>query len=521
MGHVAFILALVAATSNTPAADSAIVRPFESEGRFSSADSIDTLTLAKLHKKSIEPANRCSDEVFIRRVHLDVIGTLPDPAAVRSFLNDANPDKRSVLIETLFERPEFAEYWAMKWCDVLRVKAEYPINLWPNAVQAYHHWIRDAIRKNLPYDQFARELLTSSGSNFRVGQVNFYRAVQGHEPSAIARAVALTFMGERIDQWPKARRAGMEAFFSKVVFKHTGEWKEEIVCLDPAPGDPVKAVFPDGTKVKVQPGDDPRAVFTDWLLTKDNPSFARNIVNRIWAWLFGRGIIHEPDDIRSGNPPANPELLSYLEKELVSANYDLRHIYRIILNSGVYQQSSIPRGNRPEAEALFASYPVRRLEAEVLIDALNWIAGTGEAYESAIPEPFTFIPDHQRTIALADGSTTSQFLDMFGRPSRDSGLLSERNNQPSDAQRLYMLNSSAVQRKIERSWRMRDLLAASKGQPAEAIRAIYVTILSRNPTDDELAAVNQYLQSSKLRPDQVAADLAWSLINTKEFLYRH
>ncbi|MBI3909427.1 MAG: DUF1553 domain-containing protein [Armatimonadetes bacterium] len=502
-------------------AEPRVVRPFERDARFIPANAIDVQVLATLRKRAIEPANLCSDEVFVRRVYLDVIGTLPEPEEVRSFLQDRYPGKRAALIDALLKREEFADYWALKWCDLLRVKAEFPINLWPNAVQAYHRWVRDAIRENRPYDRFARQLLTSSGSNFRVPPVNFYRAIQGREPSAIAAAVALTFMGTRTDKWPEARRSGMAAFFSRLAYKQTAEWKEEIVCLNPAPMGPLRAVFPDGTAVRVAPDEDPRRIFADWLVAPKNPWFARNIVNRIWAWLLGRGIIHEPDDIRPDNPPVNPGLLACLEKELVKAHYDLRHVYRMILNSRTYQQSSIPRSRHPRAGALFAHYLVRRLDAEVLIDALDWIGGTGEGYSSAIPEPFTYIPESQRTIALADGSITSTFLEMFGRPARDAGLESERNNEPTDAQRLYLLNSSDVQRKIERSPRLSKLLLSARGNRRELITGIYLTILSREPTQDELAAAEAYCQTGSLTLKQAADDLAWALINTKEFLYRH
>jgi len=498
-----------------------VVLPFERVATLEPNNRIDDLVLASLRERGIRPANLCSDAVFLRRVYLDVIGKLPAPSQVRAFLRDRRPDKRAVLIDALLEREEFADYWSLKWCDLLRVKAEFPINLWPNAVQAYHRWIHDAIRQNRPYDEFVRELLTASGSNFRVPPVNFYRAIQGCEPSAIADAVALTFMGVRTADWPEERRSGMAAFFSRIAFKPTAEWKEEIVCPDPAPVGPLEAVFPDGAKVRIPPGEDPRCVFADWLITPDNPWFARNIVNRIWAWLLGRGIVHEPDDIRPDNPAANPELLAYLEKELVDADYDLRHIYRLILNSRTYQQSPIPRSDHPDAEALFACYPVRQLDAEVLIDALCWIGTSGEEYSSAIPEPFTFIPQQEPSIALADGSITSQFLEMFGRPARDTGLESERSNKPTEAQRLHLLNSTHVQQKIARSWRLRNAVTAARGDRRRAISEIYMIILSREPTPVELAAAEQYCSTSRLSDRQVAEDLAWALINTKEFLCRH
>ncbi len=501
--------------------DGQVVRPFESKAGFEAKNTIDTLVLASLKKQGIEPANECSDEVFIRRAFIDVIGTLPEAFEVRGFLLDTRPDKRSALIDRLLERQEFADYWSLKWCDVLRVKAEFPINLWPNAVQAYHRWIRDAIRDNKPYDQFARELLTSSGSNFRVPPVNFYRAVQGHEPPVLAAAVALTFMGTHIEKWPEAQRTGMTAFFSRVTFKKTSEWKEEIVCLNPAPAGALDAVFPDGSKVQIPADEDPRQVFADWLISAKNPWFARNAVNRVWAWLMGRGIINEPDDIRPDNPAVNPELLSYLEKELVKSKYDLRHIYRLILNSATYQQSSIPKSDKPEAVTNFACYSVRRLDAEVLIDALCKLTGSTAEYSSPIPEPFTFIPESERTIDLADGSISSSYLETFGRPTRDTGMVSERNNEPSDDQRLYLLNSSDVQRRIARSERMARLMNYTRGKPDELIRALYLGILSRDPTEAETVAANKYLKTGGVNPKQGGEDLAWALINSKEFLYRH
>jgi hypothetical protein len=499
------------------------LRQFESNKKYAGASQsrIDKLVAATLRKQGIRPANLCSDEVFVRRVYLDVTGSLPEPQQIRKFFENRSPRKRSALIYSLLKAEEFADYWSLKWCDLLRVKAEFPINLWPNAVQAYHRWIHDAIRDNMPYDKLARELLTSSGSNFRVPQVNFYRAIQGQEPAGIAGAAALTFMGVRFEQWPQERRSGMEAFFSRVAYKITAEWKEEIVYLDPAPADPLKAVFPDGVTVQIKPGEDPRAVFADWLIDPDNPWFARNIVNRIWSWLLGRGLIHEPDDIRPDNPAVHPQVLAYLEKELVKADYDLRHIYRLILNSRTYQQSSVPLSDHPDVEAMFACYPVRRLEAEVLIDALCWISGTKESYSSPIPEPFSFIPEENRSIVLADGSISSQFLEMFGRPARDTGLQSERDNQPTDAQRLHMLNSSHVQTKIDRSTRLNTLVRNAKGKRPKLIGEIYLNILSRYPSPEELAVAEQYLQTKGLGLRQAVSDLVWALINTKEFLYRH
>ncbi len=494
--------------------------PFEKADRFAPANALDVHVLAALRKRGIPPAQRCSDAVFFRRIHIDVIGKLPEPEEVKKFLLDKHPAKRAKAIEGLLFRAEFADYWALKWCDLLRVKAEFPINLWPNAVQAYHRWIRDAIRQNRPYDWFARELLTSSGSNFRVPPVNFYRAVQRRDPSALASTVALTFMGTRLNTWPEGQRKNLAAFFSRVAYKPTAEWKEEIVHLDPTPIlKPMEAVLPDGTRVRIQPDEDPRRVFADWLISTRNPWFARNIVNRVWAWLLGRGIIHEPDDIRSGNPAVNPELLACLERELKTAKFDLRSIYRLILNSRTYQQSSVPASKHADAEKYFAHYKVRCLDAEVLADAFAWLGGRGERYTSAIPEPFTYIPEYHSSVTLADGSITSQFLEMFGRPSRDTGLESERGNKASSAQRLFVLNSTRIQELISKSPRLRAPLRKAKLNRREAIRSIYFIILSRSPVQAELEAAEAYCKKSGLKTG--SEDLAWALINSKEFLYRH
>ena len=495
--------------------------PYESPAKLAPAGEIDQLVFGKLKQLDIQPANLCSDAVFVRRAYLDVIGTQPTARDASSFILNRDPDKRAKLIDRLLVRDEFADYWAMKWSDLLRVKAEFPIDLWPNAAQAYYHWIRSAFAENQPYDQFVRDLLTANGSNFEVGQANFYRAMQNRDPKGIAQTVALTFMGERADKWPTNQLAGMAAFFSQVSIKTTAEWKEEIVFWNPASTNAqATATFPDGTTVKLSTDRDPREVFADWLMDAKNPRFARNIVNRVWFWLLGRGIIQEPDDIRPDNPPVNPELLAYLEKELVVSHYDVKHLFRLILNSQTYQLSSIPRSNKPEAAVNFAFYPVRQLDAEVLSDALCEITGTTEKYSSSIPEPFTFIPEKERSIALPDGSITSSFLEMFGRPPRDTGLESERNNNPTASQRLHLLNSSHIQRKIEQSEKFKFLLKALNN-PRDLVTGFYLAILSRFPTENELQIAAGHFPADGTDNRAAALDVAWALINSKEFLCRH
>ena len=516
---------------------------FESSASVTPEGQIDKLVMAKLARLGIQPA-LCSDAVFVRRVYLDVIGTLPTAKEARDFIADPDTkNKRRLLIDGLLERDEFADYWAMKWGDILRIKAEFPVNLWPNAAQAYHRYVRASIAANKPYDKFAREMLTSSGSNFRVGPVNFYRAIQNRTPEGIATAVALTFMGTRADKWPANRLAGMSAFFAQIGYKPTREWKEEHVFWDPlnssaqatnnAPADsttvptssaPQVATYPNGKQIKLPPDRDPREVFADWLITPQNPWFTRNMANRLWSWLLGRGIIHEPDDIRDDNPPVNPALLAYLDKELVAGHYDLKRLYRLILNSKTYQFSAVPRSSAPQAEANFGSYALRRLDAEVLIDAINRITGSTDLYTSAIPEPFTYIPADQPAIALADGSITSPFLALFGRSGRATGMENERNNKVMPAQCLHLLNSSHIQRKLEQSAKLKAIIDPARKQP-EVVEELYLTILSRFPTPEELKGLEEYGRPgrsgvrTKSREDWL--DITWALINSTEFLYRH
>ncbi len=552
---------------------------FESAVCPTPATKIDKIIGKQLSKLGVKPLY-CSDSVFIRRAYLDVIGTLPTAQEARDFLDDKNPNKRIALIDYLLSRPEYSDYWAMKWSDILRIKAEFPVNLWPNAAQAYHHWVKVSLRDNKPYDQFVREMLTANGSNFRVGPVNFYRAIQGKTPGGIAGAVALTFMGTRVESWTdKELLPGMAVFFSQISYKPTREWKEEIVYWDqnkdyndavqaaeeaaiaaaaqatnkvgtatnklaqavtnaasPAvakatlsiPQKPKGAMFPDGKKLRTLPDDqDPREIFANWLIQDDNPWFASTLVNRQWNWIMGRGIIHEVDDRRPDNPPSNPKLLAYLSDELVDHDYDMKHVLRLILTSRAYQFSSIvPPSKNPEiVERNFGFYPLRRLDAEVLIDAINRVTETTDLYTSAIPEPFTFIPDNKPAIALADGSITSPFLELFGRPARATGQDNERINKPMTTQKMHLLNSGHIQRKLETSPSIKRIIrehtVKGKDTTQEILDVFYLTTLSRYPSPAEVATIKAYIKEGIVKGNDVWIDVVWSLINSDEFLYRH
>jgi hypothetical protein len=540
--------------------------PYESGKGFSPNGKIDELQLANFAKLGIKPAKICSDAVFLRRVYLDIIGTLPSADEAEKFISDKTPDKRAKLIDGLLNRDEFAKYWTLKWCDILRVKSEFPINLWPNAVQAYSHWIWNAVETNMPYDKFARALLTSSGSNFRDPAVNFYRSTPDKTPSGIAKIATLAFLGSRLQDWPEYDRKEIEKLFSRISYKKTGEWKEEIVFFNPEIHDEMTVDMPDRTKLKIPSGHDPRAAFAGWLAGPGKKWFAEAAVNRTWFWLFGLGIVHEPDAfgfhkkndgfldsalgaftgrapcVNTGNPPRNPELLGYLADEFIRSKYDFRELIRMIANSATYQQSCVPAGEDIIAAGkYFAVYPVHRLDAEVLADALSYFAGVSPQYMSVIPEPFTYIPAENRTIELYDGSISSSFLETFGRSARDTGFLTERSSQITYSQRLFLLNSPIIQNKVTNTPFLKTIMENAKGDSTNIINQIYLLILSRYPSEDEIEKI--LLNYGEIRAPGKGGDkgdgkggkkkqamknanfacrqLIWALINSKEFIFNH
>jgi len=498
---------------------------------------IDDLVYAKLKTMGIPPSELATDEEFLRRVYLDTIGILPTSAEARAFLADRDPRKRAKLIDRLLQRDEFNDFWSLKWGDLLRIKSEYPVRVWPKAVAVYYQWLHQSLAENKPYDQFARELITATGSNFRVGPANFVRAVSNKDPRTVAESAALVFMGARMgcarchshpyESWTPDDMLGLGAWFGRVNYKYTLEWKEEIVYVDfkaslrdPRTRQIVAPRVPGGEPVKVGPEEDPRIRFADWLTAPDNPWFAANIVNRIWFWLLGTGIVNEPDDMRPTNPPTNPQLLDYLRKELVDSHYDLRHIYRLILNSRTYQLSSEPNKWNAADTAHFARYAARRLSAERMLDAVSQFTETGEAFRSIIPEPYSNWPSGTRATQISDGNTECAFLDMFGRPPRDTPYEADRDNALTLRQTLYFLSSEQLEGKLSSSPRLKRLLAA-KQSDTDIVDEIYLAALSRFPSGEERKRVLEYLDARKTARAQAVQDVAWAVLNSREFLFNH
>ena len=516
----------------------------------SANNKIDELVNAKLEELGIPPADLCSDQEFVRRAFLDVIGTLPTPEETRAFLADNEPAKRSKLIDQLLERPEYADYWTLKWGDVLRMKSEAPVKMWPNAVQGYRHWVHNAISTNKPYDQFVTELLTATGSNFRNPPVNYYRSLPdfsevaaGHsglalrDPQLQAEATAGLFMGTRlscarchvhpVENWTPHDNLGMAAFFAKIGYKNTKEYKEEIVCLNydgvlkhPLTGQAVEPKVLGGKTVAVGKEDDPRVNFAAWLTAPENPWFARNAVNRYWFWIFGRGIVHEPDDFRPTNPPANPELLAYLGKEFTGHKYDVKHVLRLILNSRTYQRSWQTNPWNARDVAQFSHYPIKRVPAEALLDAVSQITESYEQFSDGIAQPWGGYPAGYRAINLPDGALAVGFLQLFGRPGRDTYHDSDRFGGVTMGQELYLLNSSEMKDKIDKSPRIACWLAAKKSD-ADIVEELYLLAFSRPPSEREKQTAMAALGEGGADKRQAVQDLVWIVLNTKEFLFNH
>lgn len=462
---------------------------------------VDRLLESVWKKHVISPAQEASDSVLVRRAYLDFLGRTPSLEEAKAYVLSEQPDKQALLINQLLASPEFALYATLRFGDALRIKSEFPINLWPNAVYPYTRRVQAFLTENEPYDHFVRSLLLSEGSNFRQPEVNFYRAMAVRSPEGIADAVASFLMGKPLSELPEAVQKTLPAFFECVTYKKTKEWKEEIVIAERLEA-PREFTLPNGKVVTLKKGDDPRQAFCQYLIEQENPYFTQALVQRVWHWFFGTSL------------KADDELLAFLSAEFKQSGYDLQSLCRTIGNSSAYRLSSFYEGDSEKALACHAVYPLRRLGAEVLDDTIRSITRTPAKFSSVIPEPFTFIPGNMRTIALADGSINDSFLLLFGRPPRDSGLPEERNNEITVKQRLFLYNSGDLFRRLAK-------MPIPGRDPKDRIANLYWIFYSRPPTEDELTTAMTAFKAKGKQNKQFLADLAWILLNSKEFIHQH
>jgi hypothetical protein len=491
------------------------VLPFEGSNKVEAVSREDKALFAEWKAKGFVLPYVASDHVFVRRIYLSLGGRLPTVEEAKDFVEDTAPDKYKKVIDRLLGSESFFDYFTMKWCDALRVKSEFPINLWPNAVYGYQRRIRTFLEKNEPYDVFVRTLLTSSGSNFRVMEVNFYRAMAERNPDGIARAVGQTFMGIRVDKLTPQAQTNMAAFFNGVTYSGTQEWKEEIVYWKPIEAKRT-LVLPNNQKKAADETTDARSLFADYLTSSSCDTFARATVNRVWYWMYGEGLYADPDDVTS--TCINEKLVTVLAEGFVASKYDFKALCRTIASSALMRASSVG-GNDAESKRVFATYPVRRMDAEVLEDAIRDVSGTSFDYSSVIPEPFTYIPSKNRTVTLADGSINSQFLILFGRPARDTGLLTERNNTISAKQMLFLYNSGDLYRRVSTIVKLGSMKRLNAEQQVE--RAYWLFYSRPVLATEKKRILEVSLKVEGKNRWRIYQDVGWQLLNSKEFLYIH
>lgn len=484
---------------------------------------IDKLIHQKLEKLRITPSEVCSDEVFLRRAFVDILGVVPNPGEYESFLADAEVDKRAKLIDTLLERKEFVELWVMKWAELLQIRSSQEVSY--KAMLLYYNWLQEKIANNVPMDQMVRELLGAQGGTFENAATNYYQ--NETNTFKVAENVAQVFMGMRIqcaqchnhpfDRWTQDDYYKFAAFFAQIGRK-AGEDPRETLVFNSGGGDvrhPVgnRVMAPKflGGRVPDVSGKDRRRVLAGWLASAENPFFATNLANIVWAHFFGRGIIHEIDDVRVSNPPVNGELLAELGKRFTEYNYDFKKLVRDICNSRTYQLSTQSNESNASDDRNFSHASLRRIRAEVLLDCISSVTETKNKFKG--------LPLGARAVQISDGSTSNYFLTAFGRAKRETVCSCEVKMEPNLSQALHLLNGDTVNEKIRAGKLVERRLAEKKSAP-EIIEELYVRCLSRKPTAEEKKSLEEFLKPEE-NPKAVLEDVFWSLLNSREFLFNH
>ena len=488
---------------------------------------IDARVFAKLQQLQLPPADVCTDHEFIRRVYLDVLGILPERKEVEAFVGDASADKRVRLIDVLLERPEYAEFWALKWADLLRVKSA---RLGSGGAHKLHRWLVTAVRENRPYDHIARELLTASGSTLQNPPAGFYRAAA--DMNDCAETTAQLFLGIRIqcakchnhpfDRWSQDNYYGIGAFFARVGRANLPSGDETLVyslprgeVTQPRTQKQISPWLPgvEPAKLAAGAGEDRRELLARLLATKDNRLFAQVAANRIWGHLLGRGIVEPVDDFRPSNPPSNKELLAALTDEFIRTGFNQKELIRTILKSRTYQLSSqAPELSRRDAK-YFSHAQSRLLSAEQLLDAISSVTGT--------PEAFPGLPAGTRAGQLPSPELGTHFLKVFGQPGRDTACECERGHDPKLTQALQLINGPMITAKLQAPGsRLTRKLDATGTTTGDLVTDFYYAALSRPPSEAELRDSLAYIADSE-NPRQGLEDLCWALVNSKEFLFQH
>jgi hypothetical protein len=477
----------------------------------------------KLKKLRIAPSDICSDEAFLRRVYIDVIGQLPTLEEYDRYMKDPAPNRREKLVDELLNRKEFAEMWVMKWAELLQIRSSNQVSY--KATLLYYNWLQDKIARNVPVNEWVQELLGASGGTFKNPATNYYQ--NETDILKISENVAQVFMGMRIqcaqchnhpfDRWTMNDYYGFAAFFSQIGRKGTDDPREVIVfnsgggdVRHPIGGRVMAPKFLGGAEPNVA-GKDRREVMSQWLASPDNPYFATNLSNIVWTHFFGQGIINETDDVRISNPPSNGELLVELGKKFTEYKYDFKKLVRDICLSRTYQLSTIPTPSNEGDTRNFARGAVRRIRAETMLDCITEVTET--------KNKFPGLPLGARAVQIADGNISTYFLTTFGRATRESVCSCEVKLEPTLSQSLHMLNGDATTQRIRAGGLINRRLAEKK-PPELIIEELYVRSIARKPSQKEMIALSKAVAEE---PDKVKAleDVFWALLNTREFLFNH
>lgn len=494
---------------------------------------IDDLILAKLSRLQIPPSPAAEESDFLRRAYLDTIGVLPTVEETKSYLADPGTDKRSRLIESLLARTEYVDYWAYQWSDLLLLNSN---RLRPAAVWAFYRWIREQVAANRPWNEFAKEIVTASGSTLENGATNFF--VLHKDPQDLTESMSVTFLGMSIgcarchdhplERWTLDDYYGLANLFGRVQQKNTEVDGESVVYAalqgevkhptkpQPAPPRPL-----DGTALPFDDAGDRREHLATWLTAPENPYFARAIVNRVWANYMGRGLVEPVDDLRLTNPASNPELLEALAQDLVSHNYDVKHLIRTIMSSAAYQRSSTAIPGNSTDDRFYSHYLPKRMSAEVLLDSLSQVTGA--------PTKFEGFPAGWRALQLPDSNVTSYFLSSFGRPAREFPCACERTEDPSITQSLHLSNGETLNQKLQGPEGKIAAAIQAKQSNEQIIEDLFLAALCRPPTMEELRQIQEVIpafkedagEEEKQERRDAIEDAFWSVLTSKGFLFVH
>jgi hypothetical protein len=496
---------------------------------------IDELVLEKLKRLRIPPSGPATDSEFLRRAFLDTLGVLPTDEEARTFLADSSADKRAQLIDRLLARPEYVDYWSYKWSDLLLVSTK---KLKGPAVWAFSRWIRQAVESNMPWNEFAREILTARGSTIQNGAANYF--VLHKDAKLLNEATTLTFLGLSIgcaqchdhplERWTQDDYYGMANLFARVRTKDGATDGESIVFVTDE-GDikhPTRAGPPiprplDGAALAVDDPHDRRAHLAAWVTAPENPYFARALANRVWANYMGRGLVEMVDDLRATNPPSNAVLLGALADSFVKSGYDVKQLIRTIMTSAAYQRSPRATAENLADDRFYSHYLVKRMSAEVMLDAL--------AQVTAVPTEFPDYPRGERALELPDANVASYFLSTFGRPAREFTCECERSEEPSITQTLHLANGKTLNEKLNAKDNIIERWLEQNLSDADLVERVYLSALSRYPSAEEKSSLTAALaEAASVEGDAAAKraarretieDLLWAVLTSKEFLFVH